>query len=115
MRFAAVLVWATCGIFPTTSRAPRNSFILSVRPLCSFCYLLSFNDHYYLCTYDFHVGMNHCVSTPKIYELSGVVSWTYQWEDERFGFGMVELYYSQAENIYRIGVRKSTGKAKEVR
>ena len=31
----------------------------------SFYYLLSLNDHYYSCTYDFHVAMNHCVSTPN--------------------------------------------------
>ena len=102
-----MLVWATCGIFPTTTRAPRISFIVSVR-------LLSLNDHY-SCTYDFHVAMNICVSTPKIYELVGVVSWTYQAEHEGSGWGRVELYYSQAKNIYRIGVRKSTGKTKEVR
>ena len=59
--------------------------------------------------------MNHCVSTPKIYELSGVVSWTYQAEHEGSGWGSVELYYSQAKNIYRIGVRKSTGRTKQVR
>ena len=63
--------------------------------------------------------MNHCVSTPKIYELVGDVSWTYhmtyQAEDEGSGLGRVELYRSQAKNIYRIGVRKSTGKTKEVR
>ena len=59
--------------------------------------------------------MNHCVSTPKICELSGLVSWTYQADDEGSGLGRVELYYSQAKNIYRIGVRKSTGKTKEVR
>ena len=52
---------------------------------------------------------------PKICELSGLVSWTYQADDEGSGLGRVELYYSQAKNIYRIGVRKSTGKTKEVR
>ena len=63
--------------------------------------------------------MNHCVSTPKICELVGDVSWTrqmiYQSEDEGSGLGRVELYHSQAKNIYRIVVRKSTGKTREVR
>ena len=62
--------------------------------------------------------MNHCVSTPKIYELSGVVSWTYLAEHGGYAWGTagrVELYYNQAKNIYRIDVRKSTGRTMEVR
>ena len=59
--------------------------------------------------------MDHCVSTPKIYELYGVVSWTYEAEDEGSELGSVELYQSEAKNIYHIGVRKSTGKTKRVR
>ena len=59
--------------------------------------------------------MDHCLSSSKIYELHGVVSWTYQAEDEGSELGSVELYYSEAKNIYHIGVRKSTGKTKGVR
>ena len=59
--------------------------------------------------------MDHRVSTPKIYELFGDVSWTYQAEDEGSEPGSVELYHKQAPNIYHIVVRKSTGKTKRVR
>ena len=59
--------------------------------------------------------MDHRVSNPKIYELFGDVSWTYQAEDEGSESGSVELYHNQARNIYRIVVRKSTGKTKMVR
>ena len=59
--------------------------------------------------------MDHRVSTPKIYELFGDVSWTYQAEDEGSELGSVELYHNQANNIYYIVARKSTGKTKGVR
>ena len=65
--------------------------------------------------------MNHCVSTRKICELFGVVSWTYQAKHEGCEWGRLELYYTlyysqaKANNIYRIGVRESTGKIQEVR
>ena len=59
--------------------------------------------------------MDHRVSNPKIYELFGDVSWTYQAEDEGSESGSVELYHNQAHNIYHIAVRKSTGKTKRVR
>ena len=63
--------------------------------------------------------MNHCVSTPKICEVLGVVSWTYHAKHSGFEWGRLELYYtlhySQAKNSYRIDVRKSTGMTQEVR
>ena len=59
--------------------------------------------------------MDHRVSTSKIYELFGDVSWTYQAEDEGSEYGSVELYHMQANNVYFIVVRKSTGKTMGVR
>ena len=77
--------------------------------------ILALSDRNYSRTYDVHVAMDHRVSTAKIYELFGDVSWTYQAEDEGSECGSVELYHKQANNIYYIVVRKSTGKTKGVR
>jgi len=86
------------------------------------------SDEFYLSTCDVHVAImtNHYISTRvKIYELHGNVSWTFQKGDEGPGWGSVQLsaerclyhnvYHSQPNlKNFRIGVRKSTGKTKEV-
>ena len=95
-----------------------GSYMNYFRQRCSMNFIRFSSDyfnHYYFCTYDFHVAMNYYGSIPEIYWLVGDVSWTYQAENEGSGSGRVELYHSQAGNIYRIFVRKSTGKTKEVR
>ena len=79
---------------------------------------LGLNERIYLSTGDVHVALmmnQYNISTPiKIYELHGNVSWTCQTEDEGSGWGSVQLFHSQPKNVFRIGVRKSTGKAKGV-
>ena len=83
-------------------------------PACVF----ALNERIYLSTGDVHVALmmdHYNISTPiKIYELHGNVSWTCQTEDEGSGWGSVQLFHSQPKNVFRIGVRKSTGKAKGV-
>ena len=109
--------WSLGNLWYLSHIYTRTSELDEFRLACV-CWIFGLNERIYLSTGDVHVALmmdHYNISTPiKIYELHGTVSWTCQTEDEGSGWGSVQLFHSQPKNVFRIGVRKSTGKAKGV-